>query len=112
MPDLVGAVQHWFAHLSVFKKSLLGFATTVMLVELAFRRFAPTSVAYTRWTKGFEAIGKVWTAVILSVVYIVSVGLVGGSSACWARTPSTASSTPSRASGGATSPTRWVRRPR
>ena len=77
MPDFLAPVASWFAHLSPFKKGLLGFATTVMLVELAFRRFAPTSVAYARWTKFFQAIGKVWTAVILSVVYVGSVGLIG-----------------------------------
>jgi hypothetical protein len=78
VPDLVGGVQTWFAGLSVFKKSLLGFATTVMLVEMAFRRFAPASAAYRYWTKFFQSIGKVWTAVILSVVYVGSVGIIGG----------------------------------
>ena len=53
---------------------MVAFATAVVLVELAFRRLAPRSRAYARWTAGIEAIGAVWTAVILSVVYFVSVG--------------------------------------
>lgn len=77
MPDFVAPVVSWFAGLSVFKKSLLGFATSVMLIELAFRRFAPASRAYAGWTKLFQAIGKVWTAVILSIVYVFSVGPIG-----------------------------------
>jgi hypothetical protein len=52
------------------------FACTVMLIDLAFRRFAPKSVAFRRWTKGIETVGKFWTMVILSVVYFVSVSFV------------------------------------
>ena len=56
---------------------VLAFATAVVLVELAFRRFAPKSRAYTRWTAFFQGIGKVWTAVILATIYLFSVGPVG-----------------------------------
>jgi Saxitoxin biosynthesis operon protein SxtJ len=49
----------------------------VFLVELGFRRFARGSRAYVAWTRFFEAIGKVWTAVILSIIYVLSVGPVG-----------------------------------
>lgn len=77
MPDFVAAVVSWFAHLTPFKKGLLGFATTVFLVELAFRRIAPASAAYAAWTRFFQGIGKVWTAVILSIVYVGSVGIIG-----------------------------------
>jgi hypothetical protein len=56
---------------------VLAVATAVVLVELAFRRLAPASAAYRRWTACFQGIGVVWTAVILSVVYVVSVGPVG-----------------------------------
>lgn len=77
MPDFVTPVVAWFAALAVWKKALLTFATTVMVVELLFRRFAPDSQAYKNWTKFFQAIGKVWTAVILSIVYVGSVGPIG-----------------------------------
>ena len=40
-------------------------------------RLAPKSMAYKRWTRFFEGIGKVWTAVLLAVIYVVSVGPVG-----------------------------------
>ena len=56
---------------------ILGFATTVVLIELAFRHLAPKSRAYARWTRFFQGIGMVWTAVILAFVYIVSVGPIG-----------------------------------
>jgi hypothetical protein len=66
----------WFAGLSLRFK-VLAFATSVVLVELAFRRFAPGSQAYARWTRFFQGVGSVWTAVILSFVYLLSVGPVG-----------------------------------
>jgi len=72
LPDAVD----WFAGLALRWK-ILGFATAVVLVELAFRRFAPRSQAYARWTRFFQAIGTVWTAVILSLVYVLSVGPIG-----------------------------------
>jgi len=74
--DFVGRVGTRIAHLPTHTKVLLTFATCVLLVELAFRRFGPKSRAYARWTKGIEAVGAVWTAVLLSVVYLVSVGPV------------------------------------
>jgi len=73
--SLLDAVD-WFAALP-FRYKLVAFATAVVLVELAFRRFAPASRAYARWTSFFQGIGKVWTAVILAIVYLLSVGPVG-----------------------------------
>jgi hypothetical protein len=72
LSDAVG----WFAALSLRFK-VLAFASIVVLVELGFRRFAPKSRAYAGWTAFFQGIGKVWTAVLLAVVYIVSVGPIG-----------------------------------
>jgi hypothetical protein len=54
-------------------KVLLTLATTVFVMELALRRFAPRSLLYSRWTAFFHRVGAVWTAVILSIVYFVSV---------------------------------------
>jgi hypothetical protein len=56
---------------------LLAAATVVVLVELFLRRFARKSAFYRGWQATFEAIGAVWTAVLLSVVYVVSVGPIG-----------------------------------
>ena len=72
----LGDAFGWFAGLGLRYK-LLAFATAVVLVELAFRRFAPRSQAYARWTRFFQGIGSVWTAVILSFVYLLSVGPIG-----------------------------------
>ena len=49
---------------------VLAFASLVVLVELAFRRWPRRSSAYGSWTAFFKAIGAVWTAVLLSVVYL------------------------------------------
>jgi hypothetical protein len=59
-----------------WRHKLLALATLVVLVELALRRFARGSRFYAGWTRCFEAIGEVWTAVLLAVVYFVSVSVV------------------------------------
>jgi hypothetical protein len=56
---------------------LLALAGVVVLVELALRRFAPKTRVYAGWKAGFEAIGSAWTAVLLGVVYVFSVGPIG-----------------------------------
>jgi|SRR5215467_1006048 len=66
----------WFVVLPLRWK-ILAIAAIIVLVEVAFRRFAPKSSAYRRWTAFFERIGSVWTIVLLAVVYIASVGTVG-----------------------------------
>jgi len=60
------------------RKVLLTAAVVFFLTELAFRRFAPGSRAYAQWTRVFQAVGKFWTGIILSVVYFVSVAAVSG----------------------------------
>ena len=55
---------------------ILAAAALVVAVEVAFRRLAPRSAAYRRWTAFFEGIGHVWTIVILGLVYYLSVALV------------------------------------
>jgi hypothetical protein len=59
-----------------FRWKVLLFASVVVLVEIAFRRLAPKSRAYARWTSFFQGIGQVWTAVLLSLIYLLSVGPV------------------------------------
>jgi len=66
----------WLAALSWRWKVVL-FATIVVLVELGFRRLAPKSRAYARWTGFFQGLGKVWTALLLAIIYVLSVGPVG-----------------------------------
>jgi hypothetical protein len=67
----------WAEGLPLHNKVLLTLATSVFLGELAFRRFAPRSAAYRKWTAAFVFIGSIWTAVILSIVYFASVSIVG-----------------------------------
>jgi hypothetical protein len=74
--DLLSRAGQKLAGAPTHTKVLLAFATTVLLIELAFRAFARSSKAYARWTRGIEAVGAVWTAVLLCVVYLVSVGPV------------------------------------
>ena len=77
MPEFLSRFLLHLAQWSAFKKSVVAFACTVFLVEVACRRFGRGSQAYVAWTRFFEGIGKAWTAVILSVVYVLSVGPVG-----------------------------------
>ena len=77
MPEFLSRFLQHLAQWSTLQKSVVGFACTVFLVELAFRRFAPGSKAYVTWTRFFQAIGTVWTAVILSIIYVFSVGPIG-----------------------------------
>jgi hypothetical protein len=60
----------------IAQHKLLTFACLILLTELIFRRWAPKSAVYARWTAFFRAVGALWTAVILSVVYLLSVGPV------------------------------------
>jgi hypothetical protein len=66
----------WAAGLP-WRYKLLAFATAVVLVELVLRRLAPRSRFYAGWKATFEAIGAAWTAVLLALVYFVSVGPIG-----------------------------------
>ena len=59
----------WISHHKV-----LTLACFILLTELAFRQFARNSKAYARWKAFFETLGAFWTAILLSVVYALSVG--------------------------------------
>jgi hypothetical protein len=74
--EVLDYLAAWWAARPAFTKGLLIFATTVVVIELLFRRLAPRSATYRRWTAFFEGIGHVWTAVILAIVYFVSVSAV------------------------------------
>ena len=74
--DLLGRVGAWFAGRPLHTRVLLSLATAVVLLELALRRFAPGSRVYAGWTRFFQGIGHVWTTVLLSVVYFISVAVV------------------------------------
>jgi hypothetical protein len=74
--DAVTRLGQWLGSLPVHTRVLLALATTVFVIELVLRRVAPRSRFYAGWTKAFQAVGKFWTAIILSVVYFLSVALV------------------------------------
>ncbi len=74
--EVLSWLSAWWEGRSLFAKGLLTFATSVVVIELLFRRLAPRSAAYRKWTGFFEGIGHVWTSVILAIVYFVSVSLV------------------------------------
>ena len=95
--DFSGRLLAWAQGLPLHTKMLLTLATSVLLVELAFRRFAPRSAAYRKWTAAFVVIGSVWTAIILSIVYF-TFGVARGDrhEAAAARIPWTAGWTRSR----------------
>jgi len=74
--DVGARVGQWWAGRPLHTRVLLSLAITVFLTELVLRRVAPRSRFYAGWTRTFQTIGKFWTAVILSVVYFVSVAVV------------------------------------
>jgi len=74
--QILARVTHWYATRPTHTRLLLAIATAILLVELCFRRFAPQSKAYRQWTRLFEAIGAVWTVLLLSMVYFLSVSFV------------------------------------
>ena len=76
--EALGRFGHRLAALPTHTKILLTLATTVMVVELILRRVAPESRFYAGWKRVFEAVGSFWTAIILSVVYFLSVSVVSG----------------------------------
>jgi len=73
--ELLAAILAWFAARPPLTKGVLVFATSVVLIELAFKRLARDSRAYKGWTAFFEGIGAVWSAVILGLIYFLSVSL-------------------------------------
>jgi saxitoxin biosynthesis operon SxtJ-like protein len=74
--SLLDRIAAWYLRLPTHNKILLAVATTMFVVELALRRLAPRSTAYAKWTAFFHGVGAMWTAVILSAVYFVSVAAV------------------------------------
>jgi hypothetical protein len=76
LATLFDRVALWFAGRPTHTKVLLCLATALVVGELLFRRLAPRSRAYAAWTRLFESIGKVWTGVLLAVIYLLSVGPV------------------------------------
>ena len=71
--DLLSRLAAWWAARPTHTRVLLTLAFSVFLIELVLRRVAPRSRFYAGWTKVFQTIGKFWTAVILSIVYFLSV---------------------------------------
>jgi hypothetical protein len=74
-------LPHWLSTLStkwtaapLHSRLLLAFAVCVFAAELIMRRWARRSRFYAAWTRVFQAVGHVWTVVLLSVVYVVAVG--------------------------------------
>ena len=84
--DLLSSLPARFSALS-FRGKLFGFACLVVAIELVLRRFARKTRLYAAWTHGFEAIGAVWTSVLLAIVYFLSVSLVGLGMKIFAKDP-------------------------
>lgn len=67
-------IAGWYLRLGPVKRGLLTFAVLVFTVEVLFRTFGRRTRAYKAWTRAFEAIGHVWSVVILAIIYFLSVG--------------------------------------
>jgi hypothetical protein len=57
-----------------FRWKALSFALLILVIELGLRYGAPKSAAFARWQAFFKAVGAVWTTVLLSLIYLLSVG--------------------------------------
>ena len=75
--EILARLVAWADRLPLHNKILLTLAFSVLVGEIAFRKFAPRSAAYRKWTAAFVVVGTVWTAIILSIVYFASVSIVG-----------------------------------
>jgi hypothetical protein len=64
-------------HALPLRYKILALGACLVVVELAFRKLAPNSIAYRRWSAGILAIGRVWTGVLLLIVYLGPVGVAG-----------------------------------
>lgn len=73
MSTLPARAAAWISAWPVHTKVLVALGLGLVAVELALRSLAPRSRLYARWTAALETVGAVWTAVILSVIYFVSV---------------------------------------
>ena len=69
-------IGQWWSGLSLHWRIVLVFVVVVLSVELGLGRLAPRSRLYRGWKSLVEAVGAVWTAVILSFIYLLSVGPV------------------------------------
>jgi hypothetical protein len=74
---ILDPVARWFASRPTHTRVLLTLAITVLVLELLLRNLGPRSALYARWTAAFLAIGKVWTFVILTFLYVIAIGPVG-----------------------------------
>lgn len=70
--EFLSSIVSWF-----WNHKLILVATCILLIELILRYGAPRSVVYAKWSALFVAIGKIWTVVLLSIIYLLSVGPVG-----------------------------------
>lgn len=62
--------------LSPLRRGILGLAVGSFVVEILLRYLAPRSRIYASWTHAIEAVGGVWTAVLLAIVYFAPVSVM------------------------------------
>ena len=74
--SVVGKFAARLAALPPHTRFLLALATTVFVIELVLRRFARESAFYRRWTHVFVTIGHFWTAIILGIIYFLTVSVI------------------------------------
>ena len=74
--DVSARLAAFWAGLPLLFRILFTFAVTVTVIDQVLKRVAPDSKAYAAFKHGLESVGAFWTAIILSVVYFLSVSLV------------------------------------
>ena len=74
--DVFASLAALWDRLPLLFKILFTFAVTVTVIDQVLKRVAPGSKAYAAFKHGLESVGAFWTAIILSLVYFLSVSMV------------------------------------
>lgn len=85
--SVLSTVDRWFSGLSLHWKIVLTLVVVVALLELGVGRLAPRSRVFRAWKALVEGVGAAWTAVLLSIIYVLSVGPVSLAMRLFAKDP-------------------------
>jgi heme/copper-type cytochrome/quinol oxidase subunit 2 len=76
MSDVLDWLVRAYLAMPLVFRVLFPVAVAITVVDQVWKRVAPDSRGYAAFKHGLESIGAFWTAVILSIVYFLSVSLV------------------------------------
>lgn len=74
--NILDAVARKLQSMSTHGKVVLALFLVIAVMEFVVARLWPKSAVVARWKAGVEALAAFWTAIILAVVYFLSVSVV------------------------------------